>query len=175
MEEVYNDQPTIYLIKCILLRNKIHFSLKSNHKSYHTGGFAHNWRIVRWSRVCLRQSFALCQWPLSSYAGCPEVPDIAWRLSPTLYSGKPKAVPSECVDTLQSLALCYDDSKSLPETQVIRWLKLKKKKNPSGVSLVVQWLRRLHGSNTEGTGLIPDQTKIPHAVQCSQKKKILLE
>ena len=62
------------------------------------------------------------------------------------------------------------------ETQVIHWLKLKKKKKiPSGASLVVQWLRRLHGSNTEGTGLIPDQTKIPHAVQCSQKKKSLVE
>ena len=36
---------------------------------------------------------------------------------------------------------------------------------------MVQWLR-FPGSNTEGTGLIPDQeTKTPHAVQCSQKKK----
>ena len=36
---------------------------------------------------------------------------------------------------------------------------------------MVQWLR-FPDSNTEGTGLIPDQeTKTPHAVQSSQKKK----
>ena len=46
----------------------------------------------------------------------------------------------------------------------IRWSE-SKKKNFSGTSLMVQWLR-LHAPNTEGTGLNPGQgTKIPHAVQ----------
>ena len=40
--------------------------------------------------------------------------------------------------------------------------------------VVVQWLR-LHTPNTGGTGSIPDQgTKIPHAMQCSQKKKKII-
>ena len=40
-----------------------------------------------------------------------------------------------------------------------------------GTSLVVQWLR-LCVSNARGVGLIPGQgTKIPHAIQCGQKKK----
>ena len=40
-----------------------------------------------------------------------------------------------------------------------------------GISLVVQWLR-LCASNAGGAGLIPGWgTKIPHAVQCSQKEK----
>ena len=40
-----------------------------------------------------------------------------------------------------------------------------------GTSLVAQWLR-LCASNARGVGLIPGQgTKIPHAIQCGQKKK----
>ena len=40
-----------------------------------------------------------------------------------------------------------------------------------GTSLEVQWLR-LHASTAGFTGLIPDQgSKIPHAMQCGQKKK----
>ena len=40
-----------------------------------------------------------------------------------------------------------------------------------GSSLVVQWLR-LQNFTAEGQGSIPDWgTKIPHAAQCSQKKK----
>ena len=42
--------------------------------------------------------------------------------------------------------------------------------NP-GPSLVVQWLR-ICASTAGGMGLIPDLgSKIPHALQCSQKKK----
>ena len=38
-----------------------------------------------------------------------------------------------------------------------------------GISLAVQWLR-LCAANAEDVGSIPGQgTKIPHAVQCSQK------
>ena len=44
-------------------------------------------------------------------------------------------------------------------------------KKSVGPSLAVQGLR-LHTSNTEGAGSIPGQgTKIPHATQCSLKKK----
>ena len=40
-----------------------------------------------------------------------------------------------------------------------------------GTSLAVQWLR-LCTSTAGGTGSIPGQgTKIPHAMQCNQKKK----
>ena len=39
--------------------------------------------------------------------------------------------------------------------------------------VVVQWLR-LHTPNAGGTGSIPDRgTNIPHAMQCSRKKKII--
>ena len=49
-------------------------------------------------------------------------------------------------------------------------LKKKKKKRP-GTSLVVQWLRLL-ASTAGDTGSIPGPgTKIPYAMQCSQKKK----
>ena len=44
----------------------------------------------------------------------------------------------------------------------------------SGTSLVVQWLR-LGASNAGGVGSMPAWgTKIPYAVQCSQKKRIKL-
>ena len=42
-----------------------------------------------------------------------------------------------------------------------------------GAFLVVRWLR-LHTSNADGVGSIPGQeTKIPHAKQCSQRIKKL--
>lgn len=41
----------------------------------------------------------------------------------------------------------------------------------TGTSLEVQWLQ-LYASTAVGTGSIPDhETKIPHATQCSLKKK----
>ena len=45
------------------------------------------------------------------------------------------------------------------------------KKEAKGTFLLVQWLR-LCSSNVGGSGSIPGwATKIPHAVQCNQKKK----
>ena len=42
-----------------------------------------------------------------------------------------------------------------------------------GICLAIQWLRRLHASNSGGTGSTSGWgTKIPHAVGCFQKKKI---
>ena len=46
-----------------------------------------------------------------------------------------------------------------------------KKVHSTGTSLLVQWLR-LCASTAGGTGSIPEWgTKIPHATQCSQKKR----
>ena len=42
-----------------------------------------------------------------------------------------------------------------------------------GTSLAIQWLR-LHASNSGGIDLSPGQaTKIPHVMQCSQKKRFI--
>lgn len=98
----------------------------------HTGGFTYNQKIVRWSRVSLRQTFALCSWIPSSCAGCPELPERAWRPSPAPLLEKPKAVPDECVGTFQPPALCYDASKWLQARNPLHTLaqafKIRKKK-----------------------------------------------
>ena len=48
---------------------------------------------------------------------------------------------------------------------------IKKKKDPSGTSLAVQWLR-LRAANAGGMDSIPGRgTKIPHAARCGQKIK----
>ena len=58
----------------------------------------------------------------------------------------------------------------IPCTEVnSKWIRKKKKKN--GTSLAVHWLR-LCTSKTGGVGSIPvGGTKMPHAVQGSQKRK----
>ena len=46
-------------------------------------------------------------------------------------------------------------------------------KNASGTSVLFQWLR-LHAPTAGGLGSIPGQgTKIPHAVWCGQKNKMI--
>ena len=115
----------------------------------HTGGFTYSRKIVRWSRASLRQTFALCCWPSSSRAGCSELPERAWRPSPTPLLGKPKAVPGECVDTFQPPALCYDASKWLqaryPLHTLAQAFKIKKKKKKKS-SCNKSWQALLEGT-----------------------------
>ena len=68
----------------------------------------------------------------------------------------------------QSLTLKNTDTQTLGHL-----LMLQSKVSVHGISLAVQWLR-VHTSNSWGAESIPSQeTKIPHAAWCNQKKKRL--